>query len=186
MGKCTNAIGIILGSLALALSITAAIMEWLPADENLRAVLKEIAKIKLWSLWMPVISSCILGLTLLLLLIDMKADKILFRVVAILGFLGAGICIAYGASMYVKYLVLVAQEVESNPENTAAWSDLSNEEMNEILDGLAIDSWSEGFDMVRSWRDLGLRWGWAVAFCSAFVDVCCMLFYGCISCCGLA
>ena len=187
MGRIANFVGIMMGTAAMALTIASAVVQWLPADPYIRALLKESKEIKLWTYTLPIIGSCILGVALVLLVIDMKADKKIFRVMAIVGFLGAAICVAYGVGQFVSTLVKIGLDIAEDPDgNPTRWSDLSEEEVEGIRQRLNVGNWSEGWQTVESWNDLGLRWGWVVAIVSVVVDLICCGFYACISCCGLS
>merc|ERR1711953_954608 len=185
MGKCAKAVGILFGVAAIALAITATTLEWLPTKPELRVVLEEIDEITLYRKTLPIISCCILCVSCLILLANMKFEKTIFNWLAVVGFIGAAVAMAYGGGRFVKHLVEVAAEVEKNPDDTQAWSDLEDSEMDEILDSLSIDSWGDAFNMVKSWKDLGLKWGWLVALISALVDCVVAGIFMCISCCGI-
>ena len=184
-GTCSKAVGIVLGVLAVALAITANSLEWLPKNEYLREVMQEISKITLYRKTLPIISTIILIVSCLLLLVNIKFKKTPINWLAVAGFIGAAVCMAYGGARYVEHLVKVAKEVEENPNQTETWSDLEESEMNELLEDMDIDSWGEAFDMIKSWDDLGLTWGWLVALCSALVDCIVAVLFMCISCCGI-
>lgn len=183
MGKCTNLIGIILGCGTVALCVLANILEWLPQKEEFYLLLKNDSETILLSSTLPIIGTIVAGTAVIILVFDLKADKMLLKWMAISGFLASAAIMGYASGKYLYKLVNYGLQLSDNPSSETLES-LTGKDENEILQILGLNSLSGVFDNFNGWGDLQITWGWAVAMASCVVSLGTGLFYACISCCG--
>lgn len=185
MGKCSNAIGLLLGGCALAAHIASIPLGWYPTNE-LGQILRDGGNLNLQVRILPIIAVVILTITCIILIIDFKADKIVLRCTCIFLFLAAGGVIAYCGGWFIYQMVVLAINGSEDPNIDT--SNLSQElidaleEFTNANGGGFIDWWNSLTGV--QWDALGLQAGPFVAIAAAVLDTVCAFFYSCVSCCG--
>jgi len=187
MGWCTNALGIMMGGVAIAANAAALAISWYPGHELINKVLVLQPNIDLYARILPIIAICVASAATIILILDMKYDKMLFRVTSILAMLIASGILAAAAGLFIWTLVKVSISAATagTTAEYASIAGITTAEMQTIIDNLVVPiAGNTPWDTASTLTHLDLNWGSFIAGGCAILDFIVAWIFATISCCG--